>query len=83
MYVMVLALAEPQARATPEKHHLLPFRHFGCFFVAASLCLAVSPCGSFVLVVESVGQALFNPYLLFIKKKIKKKEYICARLVSA
>lgn len=42
-------------------------------FVAASLCLAVFPCGSFVLVVESVGQALFNPYLLFIKKKLKKK----------
>ena len=40
-------------------------------FVAASLCLAVSPCCSFVLVVESVRQALFNPSLLFIQKEKK------------
>lgn len=45
-------------------------------FVAASLCLSVSPCCSFVLVVESVGQALFNPSLLFIKKRKKKKKNI-------
>lgn len=52
--------------------------HSGIFdaFVTASLCLAVPPCCSFVLVVESVGQELFNPLLLFIKKEKKKKKSV-------
>lgn len=75
MYVMVLALAEPQARATPEKHHLLPFRHFGCFCGCQSLPLRLS------LLFVCAGRGIswtstFQSFTFVYKKKEKRKKNI-------
>ena len=72
MYVMVLALAEPQARAMPEKHHLLPFRHFRCFCGCQSL--PRRPSLLFFCAGRGISRASTFQSFAFVYKKGKKKK---------
>lgn len=73
MYVMGLAPAEPQARAQPEKHHLVPVRRFRCFCGCQSLPRRLSLWS----VVAGRGISRASAFQSLSAFKEKKRKYLC------